>query len=500
MQRKYNNGLNVISNINYLLVLFSTVHISSLFIIAGDILVNMGDLFVLLFLVSIFIPSLIIYWDLNQLNKQWEPYFGGGLWVIGSFLPFISPSVLITYLCRRHEVVSKNGRWAGWPILVSVSIGIMTIAFFSYTMFGVSASGENTLIGDAIILIMFAVTFLPGLAAYFDLKYLRSDEKINPSILFGLLWIPGLVVWIFQFVIFVLWLAWRFRISSMSGQRKVILSFVDRIGMTLHHSGDPDADETHNTSSTGVAEENFPSTGSSDNADQKATNKHLKELKANVKTAQKAEQKGEIEIAIESYDEALKKIEQIDEKKEDLTEVDNQYFSENIDTVRQNLNEISKMYDKQSELHETLKAAERSFQEAIAGYINEDQTLSRVRFRQARESYEEAIEITTDIEKDLFSRPVKITVEPDQEIPTTIVNGVSEIPKIETIDDLYTAEGPPWEPDIVEELVNEDMITDSTATRLTLLSWWHNGDYEFVENDDILQRKKQAEYGFDQIS
>jgi hypothetical protein len=54
-------------------------------------------------------------------------------------------------------------------------------------------------------------------------------------------------------------------------------------------------------------------------------------------------------------------------------------------------------------------------------------------------------------------------------------------------------------PPKVSNLEESDKISSEEATLLTILSWWYEGDNrEFTNEETILHRYEQANYGFNQ--
>jgi hypothetical protein len=182
-------------------------------------------------------------------------------------------------------------------------------------------------------------------------------------------------------------------------------------------------------------------------------------------------------------------------------------IEEAIESTQADLEAVKTRREQQNEVSEALKPAERSLQEAIVAYIQYDQTVARIRFRQARDTFEDAHETTVESEEDLLTDPIEVTVQPDRELHSNTLSELSVIPEaaataladagIETVEDLGSGDGSPWTPAAVEELVASDAIDEDIATSLTLLSWWHGDEtYEFDTTEAIERRQEQADYGF----
>jgi hypothetical protein len=186
-------------------------------------------------------------------------------------------------------------------------------------------------------------------------------------------------------------------------------------------------------------------------------------------------------------------------------------FKKAIESTRADLEAVKTRREQQRKISETLKPAERSFQEAIVAHIENNQTVARIRFRQARDTFEEAHETITEGEADLLTEPVAVDVQPDQELSSTTISDLPGIPEAaatelaesgsEAVDDLEGAVKSPWTPAAVGELVDNNIIEENIATKLTLLSWWHGDEsYEFDTAEAVETRHRQADYGFNQTS
>jgi hypothetical protein len=227
-----------------------------------------------------------------------------------------------------------------------------------------------------------------------------------------------------------------------------------------------------------------------------------------IERAERAADYGDFDMAVDSYEDAIVQIEQAiagsdgDSKQELKTMLTDAQAA--IETV-------TERREQRTEVVETLAPAERSFQEAIVAYIEHNQTVGRIRFRQARDTFEEAHETITESEEALLTEPIEVSVQPDQELPSAKISDLPAIPEsvatvladagIETVDDLDSSDESPWMPAGIEELVDDETIEEDIATALTLLSWWHyDGSYVFDTVEAVARRQQQANYGFNHIS
>ena len=229
-----------------------------------------------------------------------------------------------------------------------------------------------------------------------------------------------------------------------------------------------------------------------------------------LETAVTAESNGELSDAVDAYSEAISEYQTAldlldagDAKKR--TEIE-----QAIESARADLETITTLQKHQTKLIEALQPAERSFQEAVAASIQADQTVARIRFRQARDAFDDARKTIADSKDNLLSKPVEVSVNPGRELSSTILGELPAISEaaaaladagIETITDLDSSDESPWTPAAVEELVADDTIEEDIVATLTLLSWWHgDGSYEFDTAEAIEMRHQQADYGFDHTS
>ena len=182
-----------------------------------------------------------------------------------------------------------------------------------------------------------------------------------------------------------------------------------------------------------------------------------------------------------------------------------------IESTRADLETVKNVQNKRSEIIDSLQSAEQSLHEAIVAYIESNQTVARIRFRQARDTFEDAHETIAESEDDLLTDLVEVTFQPDREPPSTTLSELAVIPEtaatvlvdagIETTDDLDGSDESPWTPAAVEELLANEAIEEDTAMALTLLSWWHGDEsYTFETAEAVARRQQQAEYGFNQSS
>jgi len=488
---------------NYVLLLIAILHVLTISLAATDEILSNSSLVRFLFLGIITVPSVIFYFDLNHIGDDlWDPYFGGALWVFGSFLPFVSPSVLITYLCRRHENVNRKGKWAGWPIVVVGSIVTTGVAVMFMILFINPAVEYTTFLEGFGVFLLLSVSSLPIFTTYFDLRFLGRTDEYDVS-WWEWLWMLVLSVWGFQYLFLPLWLFWRSRIPSAPGYRQILTGFdITDLGINLP-SRSKNITSQSATENNGDTSSNQTQTHSKDTQSVKEIYTEAESL---VEAAETADENGELEKAVEDYTTAQKKLEQIDRTEDNLTDNDAQHVADGLNTVEQRLTDVTERYEKQSTVFETLEDAERSFQEGIAGYLNEDQTLSRVRFRQARNGFEKVIDLVENSSETLLDQSVTVTPNPQQQLPAVDLEEFSQLTEktieglqvvnAETVADI-SIEDDSIRPSVLGPITHSEDLCQDEITVLTMLSWWDEEEsVEFETVADIDRRLEQAKLGF----
>ena len=224
------------------------------------------------------------------------------------------------------------------------------------------------------------------------------------------------------------------------------------------------------------------------------------------KTAVTARGNAQFDEATDAYSAALNHYQfALDELEPGDTETRAE-IEESIELAREELEAIARRREHREDLIEILNTAERSFQVGIVAYTQTRETLARIRFRQARNGFEDAIDLIKNSDEDLLTPSVEVNVQPDRELASTRLSELPMIPEaavmvltdagIDSLDNLESREEPPWTPAAVETLVAEETVTERVGTILTLLSWWDDtNSYEFDTLAAISRRREQADYG-----
>lgn len=159
---------------------------------------------------------------------------------------------------------------------------------------------------------------------------------------------------------------------------------------------------------------------------------------------------------------------------------------------------------------DALQSAERDFQDAIAYYALDEQTVANIRFRQARNEFEEAQQEMRESDSKRLALPIEVNYQQeatlssmDLEDLAVVDDTVVETLKADDIQSIIDLEDSTGEiiPSVVTDLHQNNEISKEEATQLTPISWWYESDiHEFTSDEEIERRYKQADYGFDQCT
>jgi hypothetical protein len=196
----------------------------------------------------------------------------------------------------------------------------------------------------------------------------------------------------------------------------------------------------------------------------------------------------QLEDAVESFNQALSAAddEQAAELRDDLEAAKAALLS--VDSARQALDDVQ----------ELLAAAEADMENAIVAFVSDQQTVARVRFRQARDRYEQAVDLLDDegIEQLELSVDVSTDEALDEVDTFDRILGVDA----ETIETLREA-GYEMPTDLqglsIDELAKTADVGDETAARLKVASWHTPSNQRlFASVDDVTTRLEAATLGY----
>lgn len=255
---------------------------------------------------------------------------------------------------------------------------------------------------------------------------------------------------------------------------------------------------------TDTAAESTPETPTKDET---ANPSHLQKQAAKaISSAEGAAADAEFKTARDSYEEAIGYL------KDAIAEAtDPDIKSELQDTLAETqaaLKTVTNRHKQQDSVATSLEAAERSFKEAIVRYVAGNQTVARIRFRQARDAFADVRQTTSDTDVDVFTQPITVRVDEEATIQSTAFDelGVFDESTLEAlsaagITSLSELNAPSDElqPEVVTDLETTDEISKKEVVLLTLLSWWYEGSKrEFASETVVSRRYEQAAYGYDQ--
>lgn len=238
---------------------------------------------------------------------------------------------------------------------------------------------------------------------------------------------------------------------------------------------------------------------------------HKATAEAAIERAVSAKSNHNLGAAIEAYTEALTAYQTALESLDNETPIKRTEIEKAIELTVEELATVKTRCDKRGEVIESIQSGEQNLQEAIVAFAEGDQTVARVRFRQARDAFGEAIKAIEQGDIDLLTPPIEVDAQPDQELSSTTLSDLPTIPEtavatlagaeIETIDDLESSEEPPWTPAAIEWFISDDAISNAVLITLTVLSWWNeDNSHEFDTAEVIARRQKQAVYGYNKLT
>ena len=221
--------------------------------------------------------------------------------------------------------------------------------------------------------------------------------------------------------------------------------------------------------------------------------------------AREAEARGHYQRAETAYVEAISDLEQA---ADDAEEEAKEELNVKVEEIQAALNSVRAANHERDSVVNTLQTAERSFNEAIPRYAAGNHTVARIRFRQARDTFEDARQTIIRSDKELLAQPIQLSFEEEATLQSLAIEelGVLEESTVEmlaaadiqSIRDLE-ADTEEISPPVISDLQHSNKINREEAALLTILSWWYEGDdQEFASEIEISRRYEQADYGFNQ--
>ena len=224
-----------------------------------------------------------------------------------------------------------------------------------------------------------------------------------------------------------------------------------------------------------------------------------------IERAERAAEYADYEMSRDSYEEAIALLKKAAATADPDMEAD---INTKVEETQTALKTTTACQEQRDSLASTLQAAERSFKEAIARYAAGNQTVARIRFRQARDTFEEAKQAIGDTDVEVLTQPIEVSFEAEATIQSTALEdlgllddstldtlsatGIESISELEVNTDQL-------QPARVTEIDETDEITEREVGILTMLSWWYEGESrKFASKAEISQRCEQADYGYNQ--
>lgn len=303
-------------------------------------------------------------------------------------------------------------------------------------------------------------------------------------------------------------------IEDVQAASRSELTRVKGIGSTLasrinRNAKDITSNESIETySSTSDSSDDQSNGSSTETVKNQSSVEHIRETaEIAVSAAEEAKENGDFEKAKQEYEKAL---DQYQTAKYEFTTEHTQFsppIAEAIDQISDQIELLEQHREKRATLINTIQTAETRFQEAIVAFIKIDKLLSRVRFRQARDQFTDALKIIESSDINLLSPKIEFTVDPEYEFNSNKLQGLNEIDDEligvlkkegvkETID-LQSNRYLELTPEILVDLSEREIINEKIKTELSVLSWYQEETrYEFKQVEQLQLRIECAKHGF----
>lgn len=225
-----------------------------------------------------------------------------------------------------------------------------------------------------------------------------------------------------------------------------------------------------------------------------------------IRSAQNARSENEYETATNRYDKAIDKLEKACVDAEPIDTADHQEIQAKIETAEKQLERTADVHTQWEAVYETLQTAEQNFQEAIVRFAAEERTVSKTRFRQARNGFDDAKQTVSESEEQLLAAPIEIRIDYQPSFPSTVLEdyhllgetAVEELSSanITDVDDL-TPDYKHILPKTVATFRTNESVSKEEITLLTVLSWWEDDSTHAFDSETAISRRyNQADYGF----
>ena len=270
--------------------------------------------------------------------------------------------------------------------------------------------------------------------------------------------------------------------------------------------------EEQPSASPDVQDEVIEATDTADTTDDVEPDELRDDADELVVDATAAREDGDLATAISLYDEALDLYRTAADEIDDEDTKDE--LKETIAQTNTDRETLSQIQSRRGDLTEALQLGETSFQTAVAAHVHGEYTVAKLRYRQARDQYERALDELAGSDHELLSEVAQVAVDREKDINPGAIATVIDLPEetadaltdagIETVADLQNAKTTAADDDEietideVEELREEGTISEEVAAQLTALYWWHDQEtYQFTTEATIRQRYDQSSAGYE---
>jgi len=222
--------------------------------------------------------------------------------------------------------------------------------------------------------------------------------------------------------------------------------------------------------------------------------------------AQNARSENDYETAEKHYTKAIDKLEKASVDAEPIDTADHEEIHAKIETAEEQLERTTDAHTQRESVHETLQTAEQNFQEAIVRFAAEERTVSKTRFRQARDGFNDAKQTLSESEEQLLATPIEISVDYQPSFPSTVLAdyhllGETAVEKLSSADitdvDDLTPDYKHILPKKVATFRTNESVSKQEITLLTVLSWWEDDSTHAFDSETAISRRyNQADYGF----
>jgi len=217
-----------------------------------------------------------------------------------------------------------------------------------------------------------------------------------------------------------------------------------------------------------------------------------------VELAEDTAAEGDYESALDHYQTAVNEYQTTLERTTDETVIEDSEAM--IADLRDKQRNIRDQIEARSNISNQLEAAEEALNEAVIAHVEGRSTLAGIRYRQARENYEGAIELAEESEFDVFETPLSMSIDVGENLSYSM-DGIEWLDNetkealanagVETFEEFRTTD--------FEEISFEEISGDHDA-RLRALFWLIPLDsIVFSDPDKIRARRDYAQLGFDSV-